>query len=75
MLAQFNVTAEVEFTVNVALQVLTPSHELVTLNVTVLWPPHTGGAPVLLFVTDPRLQPPDALADASHAAKALSMDC
>ena len=75
MLGQFNVTAEVELTVNVALQVLTPSHELVTLNVTVLEPPHTNGAPGLLLVTDPRLHPPDALAEFNHAVKALSILC
>jgi predicted cobalt transporter CbtA len=59
-------------TVNVALQVLGASHELVTVNVTVLAPPHLLGAPELLLVTDPRSHPPDALAVASHAVNALS---
>jgi cobyrinic acid a,c-diamide synthase len=54
-------------TVNVALQVLGASHELVTVNVTVLLPPHAAGADPPLLVTDPRLHPPDAVAVASHA--------
>jgi hypothetical protein len=54
-------------TVNVALQVLGASQELVTVNVTVLEPPHLLGAPVLLLVTDPRPHPPVAVAVASHA--------
>lgn len=58
-------------TVNVALQVLTASHELVTLNVTVLEPPHLSGAPELLLVTGPRSHPPFAVAVASHALKAV----
>jgi hypothetical protein len=58
-------------TVNVALQVLGASQELVTVNVTVLEPPHLSGAPVLLLVTGPRSHPPPAVAVASHALKAL----
>src|SRR4029450_6167548 len=70
--AQFKVTLEAAVTVNVALQVLGASHELVTVNVTVLAPPHLSGAPELLLVTDPRTQlPPDAVAVASHAVNAL----
>ena len=41
------------------------------MNVTVVEPPQALGAPVLLFVKTP-LQPPEALAVASHVAKAAS---
>jgi hypothetical protein len=55
-------------TVNVALQVLGASQLLVTVNVTVLDPPHLFGADPPLFVTDPRPQPPEAVAVVSQLA-------
>ena len=67
LLAQVSVTAGAGVTVNVALQVVTASQELVTLNVTVLLPPHANGADPPLLVTDPIPHPPDAVAVASHA--------
>jgi ATP-dependent protease HslVU (ClpYQ) peptidase subunit len=53
-------------TLNEAEQVLGASQELVTVNITVLVPPHLSGAPVLLLVTLPRLQPPLADTVPSH---------
>ncbi len=45
------------------------------MNVTVVEPPQAGGAPVLLLVRAP-LQPPEAVAVASHVAKAaLTAGC
>ena len=67
MVAHVSVTAGAAVTVNVALQVLGVSHELVTVNVTVLLPPHAAGADPPLLVTDPSPHPPVALAVASHA--------
>jgi hypothetical protein len=55
-------------TVNVALQVLGASQLLVTVNVTVLDPPHLFGADPPLFVTDPSPQPPEAVAVVSQLA-------
>jgi hypothetical protein len=68
LLAQVSVTAGAAVTVNVALQVLGFSHELVTVNVTVLFPPHADGADPPLLVTVPSPHPPDAWAVCSHAA-------
>jgi hypothetical protein len=58
-------------TVNVAWQVVVNgAQELVYVNVTVVEPPQALGAPVLLFVRTP-LQPPLAVAVASHVANAV----
>jgi hypothetical protein len=51
--------------VNVAEQVFGDSQSLVTVNVTVVVPPHANGAPVLLFVNT-GLHPPVAETVASH---------
>jgi hypothetical protein len=67
LLAHVSVTAGAAVTVNVALQVLTASQELVTLNVTVLLPPHAAGADPPLLVTVPSPHPPDACAVNNHA--------
>ena len=64
--AQVRVTAGALVTVNVAEHVFGTSHELVTVKVTVLTPPHAGGAPVLLFEME-ALQPPEVVAVANHA--------
>ena len=64
---QLSVTAGALVTVNVALQVLGASHELVTVNVTVLLPPHANGADPPLLLTDQTPHPPEAVAVASHA--------
>ena len=42
------------------------------MNVTVVLPPHTDGAPILSLVKTPA-QPPDAVADANHDANAASI--
>lgn len=56
---------------NVAWQVVVNgAQELVYVNVTVVEPPQALGAPVLLFVRTP-LQPPLAVAVASHVANAV----
>ena len=67
MLAQVSVTAGAAVTVDVALQAFAASDVLVTVNVTVLLPPHAAGADPPLLVTDPRLHPPVAVAVASQA--------
>ena len=54
-------------TVNVALQVLGGSQELVTVKTTVLLPPQAAGAPVLLLDKD-ALHPPVKLAVANQVA-------
>jgi hypothetical protein len=69
---QVKVTAGAAVTVNVAEQVLGPSQELVTVNVTVVVPPHAGGAPELLLEMA-ALQPPENVTVASHAANLESM--
>jgi hypothetical protein len=63
---QVTVTFEGAETVNVAEQVLLASQLLVTVKVTVLVPPHAGGAPLLLFDIV-ALQPPVNEAVANHA--------
>lgn len=57
--------------VYVAVHVLLASQSEVTVNVTVLTPPHLFGAPVLLLVNT-ALHPPDLLAVASQVAKSAS---
>ena len=49
--------------------VVSGAQVLVYVKMTVVLPPQDGGAPTLLFVRPP-LQPPLALAVASHVAKA-----
>lgn len=63
-------TAGAAVTVNTAEQVLFASQLEVTVQVTVVDPPHAGGAPVLLFVIAAS-QPPLKLAVFSHAVKAV----
>jgi hypothetical protein len=64
--AQLSTTAGAGFTVKLAEHVFV-SHVLVTVNVTVLVPPaHASGAPPSLLVTEPRLHPPVAVAEASQ---------
>ena len=66
--AQVSTTVGGAGTVKVAWQVVVNGAQvLVYVNVTVVEPPQLEGAPVLLFVRTP-LQPPEALAVASHAA-------
>jgi hypothetical protein len=72
LLAQVSVTAGAAVTVNVALQVFAASHELVTVNVTVLLPPQAAGADPPLLVTGPRPHPPEACAVNNHAVYAAS---
>jgi hypothetical protein len=59
-------------TVNVALHVLGASQLLVTVNVTVLEPPHLFGAAPSVLVTDPRPHPPVAVAVVNQFANAAS---
>ena len=59
-------------TVNVAVQVFGTSHELVTVKVTVLTPPHASGAPLLLLLKA-ALQPPEKLTVVSQLANLASM--
>jgi hypothetical protein len=66
------VTAGAAVTVNVAVHVLGPSQELVTVNVTVAVPPQAGGAPLLLFEMA-ALHPPLKVAVANHAANFASI--
>jgi hypothetical protein len=73
LLGQVRVTAGAVVTVNVAVHVLGPSQELVTVNVTVVEPPQALGAPLLLFEIA-ALQPPLKAAVASHAANLESME-
>ena len=65
--AQLSVTAGAEVTVKVALHVTGGWHELVTVHVTVLLPPHDNGAPVLLLLNE-EPQPPLVVTPANHAA-------
>jgi hypothetical protein len=67
---QLSITCGTAATVKVAWQVVVSGAQLLAyVNVTVVEPPAAAGAPVLLFVRVP-LQPPEALAVASHVAKA-----
>jgi hypothetical protein len=70
---QVRTTAGAVVTVNVAEHVLGPSHELVTVNVTVVEPPQAGGAPELLFDIA-ALQPPEKVALASQVANLESIE-
>ncbi|MBV6471762.1 MAG: hypothetical protein JPMHGGIA_00012 [Saprospiraceae bacterium] len=55
---QLSTTAGASFTVNTAAQVTSGSHEEVTVQVTVVEPPHAGGAaPALLVIV--ALHPPE----------------
>lgn len=54
-------------TVNTALHVFGASQLLVAVNVTVVEPPHAGGAPPLLLL-NPTLQPPVVLTEFSQFA-------
>ena len=71
LLGQVKTTGE-ELTVKVAMQVFGASQLLVTVKVTVLLPPHAGGAPVLLLVST-ELQPPLNETVASQVAYFESM--
>lgn len=72
LLGQVRTTGGATVTVNVAIQVLGPSQELVTVNVIVATPPQAfGAAPLLLDIA--ALHPPEKLAVASHAANLASM--
>ena len=64
---QLSTTAGAAVTVKDALHVLSTSHELVTVKVTVFVPPHASGAPVLVLV-NVALHPPLVLTVASHVA-------
>lgn len=64
---QVKTTAGAVVTAKVAEQVFGESHELVTVNVTVVVPPQAKGAPVLLLVIV-ALQPPENVAVASQVA-------
>ena len=66
--AQVKVTDGAEVTVNVALQVTFDWHILVTVQVTVLVPPHLGGPSVPPSLLMDAIQPPINVADASHDA-------
>jgi hypothetical protein len=59
-------------TVNVAVQVLGASHELVTVNVTVAVPPQADGAPELLLLID-ALQPHENVTVDNQVANFASM--
>lgn len=62
-------------TVNVAVHVCVALQSLVTVNVTVLLPPHAEGAPVLLLLNT-GLHPPDMDVEASQSAYFASItDC
>ena len=63
---QVNTTAGAFTTAKDAEHVIAGSHELVTVKITVVEPPHADGAPVLLF-NMVALQPPLELALAIHA--------
>jgi hypothetical protein len=56
-----------ELTVKVALQVIV-SQSLIAVKVTVFAPPHAEGGPVLLFVNEPAVHPPELLTVVNHVA-------
>ena len=73
MVGQVRTTGGAEATVNVAWHVVVNGVQLLLyVNITVVEPPHAGGAPMLLLVKTP-LQPPDADALANQALNAASM--
>ena len=70
MAGQVSTTAGAAVTVNTAEQVLFASQLEVTVQVTVVAPPHAGGAPVLLLVIAAS-QPPLKEAVFNQAVKAV----
>lgn len=73
VVGQVRTTGGAEATVNVAWHVVVNGVQLLLyVNITVVEPPHAGGAPMLLLVKTP-LHPPDADALANQELNAASM--